>query len=101
MQIHVFFKVPSWICHKKKKKKLDVNEFKGSSQITKETKMLPSNDQDIITTFSNINNTSFDDVPKRDNECLSAKGKDTLQDMLEVGIYGVSSPPHPNMGIKN
>jgi hypothetical protein len=33
---------------------LDVNELKGSNQITKENKMLPSNDQDIITLLENM-----------------------------------------------
>ncbi len=80
---------------------LDVNELKGSNQITKETRMSPSNDQDIITTFGRIDKTSFDDGQKWDNECISAKGENTLQDMLEVGNFGVSSPPHPNMGIGN
>ncbi len=34
--------------------RLDVNELKGSKQITKETMMLPSNDQDTTTTISSI-----------------------------------------------
>jgi hypothetical protein len=44
-----------------KEEDLDVNELIGSNQITKETKILPSNDQDIITTLGSIDNTSFDD----------------------------------------
>jgi hypothetical protein len=43
---------------------LDVNELKGSNQITKETRMSPSNDQDIITTFGRIDKISFDDGQK-------------------------------------
>jgi hypothetical protein len=35
---------------------LDVNELKGSNQITKETRMLLSNDQNISTTFGSIDN---------------------------------------------
>ncbi len=63
--------------------------------------MFPSNDQNIITTFGSIDNTSFDDGQNRDNECLSAEGEDTLQDMSQANFFGVSSPFHPNMGIKN
>jgi hypothetical protein len=58
-------------------------------------------DQNITTTFGSIDNTSYDDGQKRDNECLGAESKDTLQDMSEARISSVSSPPHPNMGIIN
>jgi hypothetical protein len=83
------------------KKKLDVNELKGSNQITKETRMLSSNDQDIITTFGSIDNNSFDDGQKRNNERLNVRGENTFQDMLEARISSVSNPSHPNMGIRS
>jgi hypothetical protein len=35
-------------------------------------------DQNITTTFGSIDNTSYDDGQKRDNECLGAESKDTL-----------------------
>jgi len=63
--------------------------------------MSPSNDQDIITTFGSIDNISFNDGQKQDNECIGAEGKDTFQDMLKVRIFSVSNPLHLNMGIKN
>jgi hypothetical protein len=47
---------------------LDVNEFKGSNQITKETKVLPSNDQDTTTTVGSINKISFDDGKTQENK---------------------------------
>jgi hypothetical protein len=77
---------------------LAVNEFKGSNQITKETKVLPSNDQDTTTTVGSIDKTSFDDGKKRNNKSLGTEGQDMLQDMLETRIYGGSSPLHPNIG---
>ncbi len=80
---------------------MDVNELGGSNQITKETRMLPSNDQDIIANFGNIDNISFDDGQKRNNKCLGVEGEDMLQYMSKARIFGVSSPPHPNMGIRN
>jgi hypothetical protein len=36
---------------------LDVNEFKGSNHITMETRVLPSNDQDITTNVGNVSHT--------------------------------------------
>jgi hypothetical protein len=43
---------------------LDVNEFKGSNHITKETKVLPSNDQETTTNVGSIDKASFDDGQK-------------------------------------
>jgi hypothetical protein len=63
--------------------------------------MLPSNDQDIITTFGSIDNTSFDDGQKQDNECLGAEGEDTFQDMSKARNFGVStSSQHGNQKSK-
>jgi hypothetical protein len=58
-------------------------------------------DQNITTTFGSIDNTSFNDGQKQNNECLGVEGKDTFQDMLEVKKCSVLSPLHLNMGIKN
>jgi hypothetical protein len=66
--------------------------------------MLPSNDQNINATFGNIDNISFNDGQKRNNECFGVEGEDMFQDMLpdmlEARIFGVSIPPFPNMGIR-
>jgi hypothetical protein len=79
------------------KEQLDVNEFKGSNQITKETKVLPSNDQYTTTIVGNIDKISFFDRQKRDNKGLGTEGQDMFQNVSKARISNVSSPPHPNI----
>ncbi len=65
--------------------KLDVNELKGSKQIPKETMMLPSNDQDTITTIGSINQiitqllTSFEHAQNRDNKGHNIESQNTFR----------------------
>jgi hypothetical protein len=80
------------------KEQLDVNELKGSNQITKETKVLPSNDQYTTTTIGNIDKISFFDGQKQDNKGLGTEGQDMFQNVSKARIFDVSSPPHPNIG---
>ncbi len=60
------------------KEQLDVNELKGSNQITKETKVLSSNDQYTTTIVSNIDKISFFDGQKWDNKGLGTESQDML-----------------------
>jgi hypothetical protein len=65
--------------------------------------MFPSNDQDIITTFGNINNTSFDDGQNRNNESLGAKGEDTFQRHVrgkKIWCMKSTSSQHGNQRLK-
>jgi hypothetical protein len=63
---------------------LDVNELKGSNQISKETKVLISNDQNTTTIVHNIDKTPFDDGQKRDNKGLGTESQDMLQNMSKA-----------------
>jgi hypothetical protein len=83
------------------KEELDVNELKGSNQIIKETKLLPSNDQNITTIVGSIDKTSFDGGQKHDNKYFCTKSQNMFQNILEAIISSVSNPPHPNMGNGN
>ncbi len=78
----------------------------SSKQITKRTMMF-SNDEDTTTIVGSIDeivtqlSTSFDHAQKWDNKGPSTEGQNTLQDISKVTNYGVSSPPHANMGGEN
>jgi hypothetical protein len=60
--------------------------------------VLPKNDQNTTTSIGSIDKTSFDDGQKRNNKGFGIKGQDMFQDMLKAITFGVSSPPHPNIG---
>jgi hypothetical protein len=60
------------------KEELDVNEFKGSNQISKETRVLLSSDQNTTTIVRSIDKTSFDDGQKWDNKGLGTESQDML-----------------------
>ncbi len=82
----------------------NVDDPKITKQITKESKLVPLNDQDTSTIVGSIGEkTTFQVLTQFDNVRKSnIKGFDIFQHMsLQQKIHGIASLPHSNMGGEN